>query len=260
MTNRPNILSIRDVSRSFGGIKAINHCSMEIEEGKITGIIGPNGAGKSTLISVICGILRPDSGRIIFDDQDITGWHPARIAQRGLARTFQIARPLPDVPLIENVIIGHMHQRGESFWKALVPGLWKKEEEALRQRAADLLHEVRLGERREGAGYALSGGEQKLLEFTRAKMAMPKLLLLDEPIAGVNPRLIGEMADYVLAMKQASMTIVVVEHNLRFVDQICDKVIVMAEGTVLVQGSMEEIRHNEDVIRVYLGGSSHVAG
>jgi len=250
-----SMVSVENVSRSFGGIKALDNCSLEVPKGQITGLIGPNGAGKSTLIESICGGLKPDSGRIIFDGTDITGWNRARIARLGLARTFQIARPFAGVPVIENVINGRMRQRSESVWRALLSTGWQREEEDLRRQADELLQRVGLINHRDAQGYALSGGQLKLLELARAMMAQPKLLLLDEPMAGVNPKLASQLAEHVIAMKNANMTVLVIEHNLRFVDRVCDSVIVMAEGRVLTQGAFDDVRKNKQVMSVYLGES-----
>ncbi len=248
-----SIVSVQHVSKTFGGVKAVDDCSLEVPEGQITGLIGPNGAGKSTLIEMICGGLRPDSGKILFDGVDITGWNRARVARHGLGRTFQIPRPFGKVPVIENVMAGRAPQKGETFWRALLNVGWHSEERELRLQADELLHQTGLAGRRDALGFQLSGGQLKLLELAKARMAAPRLLLLDEPIAGVNPKLAGELAEHVLAMKQANITILVVEHNLRFVDQVCDSVIVMAAGRVLIEGKLNDVRKNKQVMSVYLG-------
>lgn len=248
------LLSVERVSKAFGGVKAVDGCSFAVEEGTVTGLIGPNGAGKSTAIEMICGGQKANSGKIVFDGQDITGFPRHKVASRGLVRTFQIARPFAQLPLMENVLIGRPNQLGEAVGLALFPPAWRREEDMLRREADSLLTRVGLNTRRDAMGSELSGGQQKLLEMARALMAKPKLLLLDEPIAGVNPMLAEVIANIILQLKKEGITILVVEHNLQFVTKVCDHVIVMAEGKVLTSGSMEEVRANREVVQAYLGG------
>jgi branched-chain amino acid transport system ATP-binding protein len=246
------IIEVRDVSRGFGGVQAVRNCTLNIEEGLVTGLIGPNGAGKTTMLEMIAGALPPDSGSILFGDRNIAGIGRTKVARLGLVRTFQLARPLATMPLLENVVIGHQVQAGENLAR-LFTGKWRKQEAELLDRAEQCLLAVGLADKRNNMGGELSGGQQKLLEMARLMMAKPRMVLLDEPIAGVNPRLAEELARVIRGMKDDGITVLVVEHNLNFVDRTCDDVIVMAEGTVLMRGTLKEVRGDRRVVDAYLG-------
>ena len=246
------IIEVRDVTRSFGGVQAVHSCSFDIEEGIITGLIGPNGAGKTTTLEMIAGALPPDSGSITFDGVNIAGAGRTRVARLGLVRTFQMARPLPTMPVLENVMIGYRDQLGEKPAR-LFSRRWRVQEKELIDRADECLAVVGLSAKRYELGGQLSGGQQKLLDLARLLMAEPRMVLLDEPIAGVNPRLAEELARVIVSMKDRGITVVVVEHNLNFVDRTCDDVIVMAEGTVLTRGPLELVRSDRRVVDAYLG-------
>ena len=247
------LLTVDNVSQNFGGVQAVRDCSFVIRSGHVTGLIGPNGAGKSTLMEIIAGGLRPTKGRVELRGEDITGKSRSTVGRMGLVRTFQTARVFPRLPLMENLIIGHQVQRGESLVQAWIPSLWRSQETELRARAEELLEEVGLSDRRDALGGELSGGQMKLLEIARALMADPTLLLLDEPIAGVNPRLVDTVVEVLERLRARGIEIILVEHNLSFVARVCSDVIVMAEGTVLAQGDLDTVRADRRVVDAYLG-------
>ena len=246
------LIEVRNVSKSFGGVQAVRSCSLEVETGTITGLIGPNGAGKTTMLEMIAGGLTPDSGDIAFNGVDIAGAGRTRIARLGMVRTFQMARPLATMPVLENVIIGHGQQIGEMPTR-LFSRAWRRQETELRNRAEECLEVVGLADKQDHLGGQLSGGQQKLLDMARLMMAQPRMVLLDEPIAGVNPRLAEDLARVIHQLRERGITVLVVEHNLHFVDRTCDEVIVMAEGTVLVRGRLDEVRRDRRVVDAYLG-------
>jgi branched-chain amino acid transport system ATP-binding protein len=253
------MISVQNVSKSFGGIQAVRDCSLEVAKGSVTGLIGPNGAGKSTLFNIIAGVLRPDSGTITLDGEDVTGWPAHRLFHRGLARTFQIAQEFSRMTVIENLMAVPAPQAGENLFKAWFA--WGKvieEERALQARAREVLAQLRLTHlEREYAGN-LSGGQKKLLELGRTMMISPKVVLLDELGAGVNRTLLGEIAGEIERLnRDHGYTFFVIEHDMDLIARLCQPVIVMAEGHVLTQGSMAEIRRNEAVIEAYLGARHH---
>ncbi len=253
------MIKVEHVSKSFGGIHAVEDCSLEVAKGSVTGLIGPNGAGKSTLFNIIAGLLAPDNGRILLDGEDVTGWPSHRLFHKGLARTFQIAHEFSRMTVIENLMAVPPGQSGENLLKAWFA--WGKvvgEERQLRERAREVLGHLRLTHlEREYAGN-LSGGQKKLLELGRTMMISPKVVLLDELGAGVNRTLLGEIAGEIERLnREHGYTFFVIEHDMDLIARLCQPVIVMAEGRVLTQGSMAEIRRNEAVIEAYLGARSH---
>lgn len=248
-----SLLEVRGVSKAFRGVHAVDECSLSLEEGGTLGLIGPNGAGKSTLVEIVCGGIEPDRGRVLLDDVDVTGWSRARLAQQGVVRSFQIPRLLGQVAVLENAMLARQGQRGESLWASMVRRLWRKEEEELAVRAVGELAEVGLAGEALAQTNTLSGGQSKLLEVGRSLVANPRLLVLDEPVAGVHPRLMGELVEAMRELKERGITILIVEHNLTFVDRVCDSVAVMVDGNVLVRGSLAEIREDRRVVEAYLG-------
>ena len=249
------MIKVDHVSKSFGGIHAVRDCSLEVASGSVTGLIGPNGAGKSTLFNIIAGLMPPDKGTILLDGEDVTGWPAHRLFHRGLARTFQIAQEFSRMTVIENLMAVPPGQSGENLLKAWFA--WNKvldEERTLQDRAREVLGQLRLTHlEREYAGN-LSGGQKKLLELGRTMMIQPKVVLLDELGAGVNRTLLGELAGEIERLnRDQGYTFFVIEHDMDLIARLCQPVIVMAEGTVLTQGSMAEIRRNEAVIEAYLG-------
>lgn len=250
-----NLLSVSNLSKSFGGVKAVNGTSFHVKKGSITGLIGPNGAGKSTVVNLISGTLRPDVGTILLNDLDITKMQAYKVASSGLIRTFQISRQLQKMTVLENMMLAPQRQHGEKSWAALFSRhRIKQEDRQHAERALELLQEFSLYDLRDEYSGNLSGGQMKLLDLARAMMVKPKVLLLDEPMAGVNPTLANKLQEKIRQMNKTGVTILMIEHNLGIVESLCDHVVVMAEGQVLAEGKMDTLRENEDVVSAYLGG------
>lgn len=251
------ILEVQDVWKRYGGVNAVQGCSFAIGRRSITGLVGPNGAGKSTMINLISGLVSPDKGRIILDGEEIQG-HPLHwTSRRGLLRTFQVAREWPKLTVMENVIAADPNRAREVLWRSLFARRkLMREEAALEEQALATIEQLGLTRVKDEFAGSLSGGQKRLLEFARAAMVKPKVLLLDEPLAGVNPVLGEEIASAIAKMRDLGTTIVIVEHNMRFVEQNCDTVIVMGQGRVIGEGSMSELRENDEIIEAYLGSAS----
>lgn len=251
------ILDVRNISKSFGGLRAVDNCSFTVTRGSITGLIGPNGAGKSTAANLITGFIRADAGQIMFDGKDIAHLPPYRVALHGLTRTFQITRELERMTVTENMMAAPHDQLGESFWLGLLglPSV-RRQENAYLQRALQLLRDFDLYDLRDEYAGNLSGGQRRLLELARVVMAQPKLLLLDEPFAGINPVLASRLSDYIEQMcREKGITFLIIEHNLAMVERLCHTVIVMALGRTIAEGTMAELRENAAVVDAYLGES-----
>jgi neutral amino acid transport system ATP-binding protein len=249
------ILEVRGVTRRFGGLRAVDEASLQVERGSITSLIGPNGAGKSTLFNVVTGFLRADSGRIAFEGRPIERLPPYRIARRGLVRTFQTARALTRLSVLENLLLAAPRHPGERLTRLIVsPGAARRRERQALDRARELLGLVRLdGHAGELAG-TLSGGQRKLLEFGRALMAEPRLVLLDEPMAGVTPALRLQLLDHIVRLRESlGVTFLLVEHDLDLVMRASDRVVVMSSGRVIASGTPEEVRASAEVVDAYLG-------
>jgi branched-chain amino acid transport system ATP-binding protein len=252
-------LQVHEVVRAFDGVRAVDGASLDVEPGSITGLIGPNGAGKSTLFHCISGFLRPQSGRVLLDENRIDGRAPHRIARAGLIRTFQTPRALTRMTVLENVMLAAPHHRGERLGGSLAPRARRREREVT-VRATELLELVRLDGHSGALAGTLSGGQRKLLELVRALMAEPRILLLDEPMAGVSPTLRVELLEHILALRERDgITLLIVEHDLDFVMRASDRVIVMNDGRVIAQGSPDEVRADEHVVDAYLGARHEVA-
>ncbi|MBD2457576.1 ABC transporter ATP-binding protein [Nostoc sp. FACHB-87] len=249
------LLAASGLCKSFGGIKAVNEAQIEVLKGSITGLIGPNGAGKTTLFNLLSNFIRPDKGRVIFDGEQIQQLQPYQIAQQGLVRTFQVARTLSRLSVLENMLLAAQKQTGESFWQVqLQPHVVAKEEKELQERAMVLLESVGLAHKAQDYAGGLSGGQRKLLEMGRALMTNPKLILLDEPAAGVNPRLIDDICDRIVNWnRQEGLTFLIIEHNMDVIMSLCDRVWVLAEGQNLADGTPTEIQSNPQVLEAYLG-------
>lgn len=249
------VLEVRDVARVFGGVHAVDGASFEVQPGRITGLIGPNGAGKSTVVGLISGMIKPSSGQILFADRDITGLAPYRVARLGITRTFQLSSEFAKLTVLENLLVAAPGQRGESFWGALRgPRHWLAQEQELVEEARALLRSFDMSEKEEEYAGNLSGGQKRLVEIMRGLMAKPKLLLLDEPLAGVNPNLGNRILGYLEDLRNEGLTMLMVEHDLLAVGRVCDSVAVMAQGKVLAQGPLEELRANPAVRNAYLIG------
>ena len=248
------LLAASGLAKSFGGVKAVDNAVVEVAKGSITVLIGPNGAGKTTLFNLLSNFIRPDRGRVIFDGEPIQHLQPHQIAQQGMVRTFQVARTLSRLPVIENMLLAAQKQTGENFWQVLFqPQQVIAEERQLRKQAMALLDSVGLAHMAHEYAGALSGGQRKLLEMARALMTQPKLILLDEPAAGVNPTLINQICDRVTKWNREGMTFLIIEHNMDVIMSLCDHVWVLAEGRNLAVGTPAEIQRNPQVLEAYLG-------
>jgi len=248
------LLAASGLIKSFGGIKAVDNAGIEVAKGSITGLIGPNGAGKTTLFNLLSNFIRLDRGRVIFDGEPIQQLQPYQIAQQGMVRTFQVARTLSRLSVMENMLLAAQKQTGENFWR-----VWFQahqvtaEERQLRQQAIALLESVGLAHMANEYAGALSGGQRKLLEMARVLMTQPKLILLDEPAAGVNPTLINQICERILSWNREGMTFLIIEHNMDVIMSLCDRVWVLAEGRNLAVGTPTEIQGNPQVLEAYLG-------
>jgi branched-chain amino acid transport system ATP-binding protein len=250
------LLELHGVTRRFGGHRAVDDVSFRVREGSITGLIGPNGAGKTTVFNLITGALRPSAGRIALGAERLDGRPPHQVLRAGVARTFQIPRPFAAMTVLENLMLAGQDQAGERFWTNwLRPGLVAAGERVLRERARELLEFVGLDRLAGAPARVLSGGQRKLLELARALMTAPKLLLLDEPAAGVNPTLLDAIAERIVALNREGVTVLVIEHNLELVMRLCRPVLVMAGGRLLLEGDPDTVRADARVLEAYLGGA-----
>jgi ABC-type branched-subunit amino acid transport system ATPase component len=247
------VLRAVDVTRDFGGVRAVNGVSIEVRRGTLTGLIGPNGAGKSTLLAMLAGTLPVSSGQVLYRGQDVTRLPAFRRARLGLVRTFQLASEFKRLTVMENLLSAVPRHRGDSLRGALL-GLGKADEAAASQRAWRLLEQFGLTAHANTYAGDLSGGQRRLVEIMRALMAEPQVLLLDEPMAGVHPHLAHQIGEQLLGLCADGMTILMVEHELAIMDEFCDPVIVMAEGMVLAEGTMAELRDRAEVVEAYLVG------
>ncbi|WP_436924491.1 ABC transporter ATP-binding protein [Halosimplex amylolyticum] len=249
-------LVVEDLRKSFGGIHAVDGASFSVERGTLTGLIGPNGAGKSTTFNLITGVHEPDSGRVTFEGRDLTGMRTHAIANAGLVRTFQIARELEEMTVLENLMLAPRNQSGEKLVNAITPGLRgrvREEERQLRERVWETLELFEIDHLAEEHAGNLSGGQRKLLELARALLLDPSMMLLDEPFAGVNPTLEEKLLDRVHDLRDEGLTFLLVEHDMDLIMEHCEHVIVMHQGQVLAEGPPAAIRSNEQVIDAYLG-------
>ena len=249
------MIRVDDVSKHFGGLKAVDHVSLEIAEGSITGMIGPNGAGKTTLFNTIAGLYAPTGGRILLDDEDITGLKPHQLFNKGLLRTFQIAHEFTRLSVVENLMMVPAQQSGENLVNAWFRrGQVAAEEARIYQRAQEVIDFLNMGHLADEIAGNLSGGQKKLLELGRTMMVDAKVVFLDEVGAGVNRTLLREIGDAIIKLNQEkNYTFCMIEHDMDFIARLCDPVICMAEGKVLAEGTAEEVKNNEEVIEAYLG-------
>jgi branched-chain amino acid transport system ATP-binding protein len=251
---RPRMLEIRDLVKAFGSLRAVDGVSLEVGAGTITGLIGPNGAGKTTLFNTIAGELAPDAGEIRLRGERIDGLTPDRVFRKGIARTFQIARPFPEMTVLENLMLVPSEQTGERFWNNWVrrPAVGR-EERALRRRAREVAAFTNLERVMHDPARTLSGGQRKLLELARLMMAEPAIMLLDEPAAGVNPALMEVLVDKIQELHRQGTTFLIIEHNMDLVMSICAPIAVMAQGRLVTEGDAATVRADPRVLDAYLG-------
>ncbi len=251
-------LVIKGLRRAFGGLMAVDVDHLEIQRGVITALIGPNGAGKTTFFNLLTGFDRPDSGSVLFDGRDIKRLRSHERARRGMVRTFQLTKALTKLSVLENMKLGAKGQIGEGFARSLYPPLWRAQEKAIEERAMELLERFSLAHMASEYAGTLSGGQRKLLEMARALMSRPAVVMLDEPVAGVNPALTQSLLEHVRRLPIEGMTVIFVEHDMDVVWDISDWVVVMAEGKVIAEGLAEDIGKNRAVIDAYLGSGQGI--
>lgn len=247
------ILMVDGAKRVFGGMTAVDVPHLEIQRGIITALIGPNGAGKTTFFNLLTGFDSPDHGTWTFNQIKTSGKSAYRIAKLGQIRTFQLTKALALLSVMDNMKLGAQNQTGEKFLAALIPPLWRKQEAAIEEKAIEILSRFKLETKKDDLAASLSGGQRKLLEMARALMSDPELIMLDEPMAGVNPALSQSLLGHIVDLKAQGKTVVFVEHDMHMVQTIADWVIVMAEGKVVAEGEPAEVMNTQAVIDAYLG-------
>jgi ABC-type branched-subunit amino acid transport system ATPase component len=251
--SRASGVDVRNLSCSFGGLQAVRNVSINVEPGTFVGLIGPNGAGKTTLLECVSGHNRTYAGRVFLEGVETTKWPPHKIGSLGVIRTFQVARPFAKLTILSNLMTGPRNQKGEGLVSAIL-GNWRHEQRELLQGASSWLRRFELEDAANSYGGELSGGQERLAELSRAMMAEPTMLLLDEPFAGVSPVNRLRLAEYLKKVSQErSLTVLMVEHRLEFIEKLCSRVLVMAEGEIIADGDMSEIRRDKRVLEAYLG-------
>ena len=255
-----NILEINNLSKYFGGLAAVSNCSLKVKKGTITGIIGPNGSGKTTLFNLIAGNLKSSTGNVLFNNENITNMESYELFSKGLLRTFQIAHEFTNLSVLENLMMVPGNQAGEKLMNTfLKPSLVAREEEKIKKKAKEVVEFLNLGHLSNELAGNLSGGQKKLLELGRTMMVDAKLVLLDEVGAGVNRTLLKELGTAIVKLnKEKGYTFCMIEHDMDFIGRLCDPVIVMAEGSVLFEGTVEQAKKDEKVIESYLGRGSRL--
>ncbi|PJI43029.1 MAG: ABC transporter ATP-binding protein [Rhizobium sp.] len=254
-TAAPAAIEARHLTKRFDGLTVVSDMSLAVAQGEMVGLIGPNGAGKTTMFNLLAGSLRPSSGEIWIGGREVSGEPPERRIAHGVARTFQIPRPFSEMSVLENLLVGAQKQHGERlFANFLMPGIVRREEKAALEKALGLLEFVTLSRLAHKPARVLSGGQRKLLELARVLMADPQVILLDEPAAGVNPALLEVIIERVVALNAQGKSILLIEHNMDMVSRLCSRVVAMALGRPLAQGTPAEVASNPAVIEAYLGG------
>lgn len=252
------ILVVDNVTRSFGGLTAVNVAHLEIPRHRITALIGPNGAGKTTLFNLLTGFDEPDTGEWKFNGLSLGGVAAHKVARRGMVRTFQLTKALSRMTIIDNMRLGARNQRGESVWRGIIRPIWASQEQDITQKAEDLLERFNLAHMRNELAGSLSGGQRKLLEMARALMVEPEMVMLDEPMAGVNPALKQSLLQHIKVLRDEGRTVLFVEHDMDMVREISDWIIVMAQGEVIAEGTFDDVGSNSKVVDAYLGSHHDV--
>lgn len=257
--HKPDPILVADnVTRKFGGMTAVDVSHFEIERHGITALIGPNGAGKTTFFNLMTGFDTPNTGTWQFDGKDMAHVQPEKVARMGMVRTFQLTKVMSRLTVLDNMLLGAPVQPGEGMFRALFPGMWRKQEQANIEKAEALLERFLLIKKKDDYAGALSGGQRKLLEMARALMSDPKLVMLDEPMAGVNPALKQSLLDHIMALREEGTTVLFVEHDINMVRHIADWVTVMAEGKIVAEGQPKSVMNDPAVIDAYLGAHANV--
>jgi branched-chain amino acid transport system ATP-binding protein len=253
-SSKPDPILVADkIMRQFGGLVAVNVDHVEIQRGSITALIGPNGAGKTTFFNLLTGYDSPNSGTWSFNGKQLNGIPPHKVARLGMVRTFQLTKALYRLTVIDNMLLGARDQKGESVLFSVFPWIWRAQEEAIRVKATSILENFKLIEKQDDFAAALSGGQRKLLEMARALMVEPEMVMLDEPMAGVNPALKQSLLEHIKELRNEGKTVLFVEHDMDMVHDISDWVIVMAQGQIIAEGTPTTVMENAQVIEAYLG-------
>jgi branched-chain amino acid transport system ATP-binding protein len=256
---KPDPILVADhITRTFGGLTAVNVAHLEIQRGSITALIGPNGAGKTTFFNLLTGYDSPNSGTWSFNGQALNGVPPHKVARLGMVRTFQLTKALYRLTVLENMALGARGQKGESVFASLFPWLWRAQEEEIQKKAISILTNFKLIDKKDDFAAALSGGQRKLLEMARALMVEPEMVMLDEPMAGVNPALKQSLLEHIKELRNEGKTVLFVEHDMDMVHEISDWVVVMSQGEVIAEGTPASVMKNEHVIEAYLGAHHNV--